>query len=520
MELPRPGIFAVTLVAFCGVFGVVRHARRAAAPTVALSADARPYEWGSPNSVKLFKRTHASTHPQRDGWFLSHYIGVEQTAAEFWSNGSQYSSKIYSGSADKKGLLYETACGLANASCCAERASMTTLGTFTFHQFRSWVTPTGDARVEDWVGFWNGLREFDVASTRPYDWDAYMHLATHFYTPNLDAHVRRLVEEKVPFLARHYANRGQAMFVLYVNNPFNGHVFAVHGARLKDDLRETYFSRNVDDDLHACPGAAKVAFSRERLEDWWLGLNGTAKNAETGLPDVLAVVVAQPTADAAATRRALDSAGGLALLPWNFTANRRDQCAVLEATLPTGKLVKSGTLGDDQAYASLRFVEVGGARDGGRPVADYVAVADGNVKSFMGANEGWARFLDYHIGLNVPGVLDDYRAPLDAVDAHYHAHVVPQSGTPDDGSIFAEGASGLCVELHGVFNYTAFDPEPLGSLNFCAADSTCAKGVELCSGDVLHQAYPGYRVYATNASACDGGAGDCAHYAVSGADRV
>ena len=30
----------------------------------------------------------------------------------------------------------------------------------------------------------------------------------------------------------------------------------------------------------------------------------------------------------------------------------------------------------------------------------------------------------------------------------------------------------------------------------------------------------GYRVYATNASACDGGAGDCAHYAVSGADRV
>ncbi|KAH8054923.1 hypothetical protein JL721_10340 [Aureococcus anophagefferens] len=412
MELPRPGIFAVTLVAFCGVFGVVRHARRAA-PTVALSADARPYEWGSPNSVKLFKRTHASTHPQRDGWFLSHYIGVEQTAAEFWSNGSQYSSKIYSGSADKKGLLYETACGLANASCCAERASMTTLGTFTFHQFRSWVTPTGDARVEDWVGFWNGLREFDVASTRPYDWDAYMHLATHFYTPNLDAHVRRLVEEK-------------------------------------------------------------VAFSRERLEDWWLGLNGTAKNAETGLPDVLAVVVAQPTADAAATRRALDSAG-LGAAAVEFHGEPPDQCAVLEATLPTGKLVKSGTLGDDQAYASLRFVEVGGARGGGRPVADYVAVADGNVKSFMGANEGWARFLDYHIGLNVPGVLDDYRAPLDAVDAHYHAHVVPQSGTPDDGSIFAEGASGLCVELHGVFNYTAFDPEPLGSLNFCAADSTPAR---------------------------------------------
>ena len=292
-----------------------------------------------------------------------------------------------------------------------------------------------------------------------------------------------------------------------------------HGLRRSHGRRRNG-RRNVDDDLHACPGAAKVAFSRERLEDWWLGLNGTAKNAETGLPDVLAVVVAQPTADAAATRRALDSAGGLALLPWNFTANRRDQCAVLEATLPTGKLVKSGTLGDDQAYASLRFVEVGGARDGGRPVADYVAVADGNVKSFMGANEGWARFLDYHIGLNVPGVLDDYRAPLDAVDAHYHAHVVPQSGTPDDGSIFAEGASGLCVELHGVFNYTAFDPEPLGSLNFCAADSTCAKGVELCSGDVLHQAYPGYRVYATNASACDGGAGDCAHYAVSGADRV
>ncbi|KAH8058044.1 hypothetical protein JL720_14083 [Aureococcus anophagefferens] len=311
-------------------------------------------------------------------------------AAEFWSNGSQYSSKIYSGSADKKGLL-EIA-RLANASCCAERASMTTLGTFTFHQFRSWVTPTGDARVEDWVGFCRA-EEFDGRRVRlgrvhaPRD-----PLLRRIWTPTCGVSSR-----EVPFLARHYANRGQAMFVAYVNNPFNGHVFAVHGARLKDDLRETYFSRNVDDDLHACPGAAKVAFSRERLEDWWLGLNGTAKNAETGLPDVLAV-----------------------------------------------------------AYASLRFVEVGGARR--RPARRRHAAADG-AKSFMGANEGWARFLDYHIGLNVPGVLDDYRAPLDAVDAHYHAPC-PQSGTPDDGSIFAEGASGLCVELHGVFNYTAFDPAP------------------------------------------------------------
>ncbi|KAH8096322.1 hypothetical protein JL720_3687 [Aureococcus anophagefferens] len=460
MELPRPGIFAVTLVAFCGVFGVVRHARRAA-PTVALSADARPYEWGSPNSVKLFKRTHASTHPQRDGWFLSHYIGVEQTAAEFWSNGSQYSSKIYSGSADKKGLLYEIACGLANASCCAERASMTTLGTFTFHQFRSWVTPTGDARVEDWVGFWEraeGVRR--RVDARPYDWDAYMHLATHFYTPNLDAHVRRLVEEKVPFLARHYANRGQAMFVAYVNNPFNGHVFAVHGARLKDDLRETYFTKP--------DGRRRRDAARARLR------------------------------------------GGLGAAAVEFHGEPPDQCAVLEATLPTGSSSRAGpwaTTRPTRRCASSRSA----ARDGGRPSRDYAAAADGNVKSFMGANEGWARFLDYHIGLNVPGVLDDYRAPLDAVDAHYHAHVAPQSGTPDDGSIFAEGASGLCVELHGVFNYTAFDPEPLGSLNFCAADSTCAKGVELCSGDVLHQAYPGHRVYATNASACDGGAGDCAH---------
>ena len=525
------GAFALALAAWCGLFVAVRLWSGAAPSAVSSlllagapstssgSSSSGVYAWGSTNNVKLFKRTHASTHPQRDGWFLSHYVGVEQTAAEFWMNGSQYSSKMATGDGETTGVLFETACGLEGVACCAERASMTTLGTFTFHQFRSWVTPAGDASIDDWVSFWSGLRSFSRAALDvPYDWDAYMSLSTHFYTPRLDAHVRRLVAEAVPFLSRTYANPadGSPAFAVFVNNPYDGHVFAVHAGAVDDDLRRTYFARHLDDDTNACPAANKVAFSRERLDDWWRGLNGTAKDALTGLPDVLAVSVNQPTADAAATAASL---AAVAVLPWNFsTTSDADGCAVLEATLPTGKLVFAEALDDAQAYASLRFVEAPSARDGGRPVADYVAAADGNVATYVGENEGWARFLDYHVGLNVPGALDDYRAALDSRDPHYHAHIVPQSGTPDDGSIFAKGASGLCFELHGVFNYTAFDPEPLGSLNFCSADSTCAGDVPLCSGDVLHQSYPGFRVYAENASACDGDAGDCAHYAVAGSD--
>ena len=212
------GAFALALAAWCGLFVAVRLWSGAAPSAVSSlllagapstssgSSSSGVYAWGSTNNVKLFKRTHASTHPQRDGWFLSHYVGVEQTAAEFWMNGSQYSSKMTTGDGETTGVLFETACGLEGVACCAERASMTTLGTFTFHQFRSWVTPAGDASIDDWVSFWNGLRSFSRAALDvPYDWDAYMSLSTHFYTPRLDAHVRRLVAEDVPFLSRTYA---------------------------------------------------------------------------------------------------------------------------------------------------------------------------------------------------------------------------------------------------------------------------------------------------------------------------
>lgn len=495
----------------------LRAGERPAAPVLASAA--RPFAWTSHNSVKLFKRTHASTHPQLDGWFLSHYVGVEQTAAEFWMNDTQYSSKLSSGSAAGGGVKFSTACELAGVACCAERASMTTLGTFTFHEFRSWLTPTGNASVEAWVAHWSGLRNFETSEAHV--WDAYMHLATHFFTPNLSSHARRLVSEGIPFLGRTYSNPvdGAAFYVIAVTNPYSGHAFFVHASSVDASLARTAFARPLAGDVDVCAGAVEVSWSSARLESWWAGLNGSAANAQTGLPDVLAIGVNQVTPDAAQTLRDLASAAGLGILPWNFTASDDGNCVALSATLPTGRLVVpgDGPVADTDAAAVLRFVE-SSARDGGRPVAEYAATADGNVAAYMGANTGWARFLDYHVGLNVPGALDDFKPALDRRDAHYHAHVVPQSGTPDDGSIFAKGAAGLSVELHGVFNYTAFDPEPLGALNFCAADSACARGLGLCSGDVLHQDYPGFRVYAAASASCDGAPGDCGHYAVAGAD--
>ena len=45
-----------------------------------------------------------------------------------------------------------------------------------------------------------------------------------------------------------------------------------------------------------------------------------------------------------------------------------------------------------------------------------------------------------------------------------------------------------------------------------------SRGLGLCSGDVLHQDYPGFRVYAAANASCAGAPGDCGHYAVAGAD--
>ena len=43
----------------------------------------------------------------------------------------------------------------------------------------------------------------------------------------------------------------------------------------------------------------------------------------------------------------------------------------------------------------------------------------------------------------------------------------------------------LGFQWHGTFNYSTFEREPLGSLDFCSNSSTCAHGIPACNGDVF-----------------------------------
>ena len=230
---------------------------------------------GVQSFLSLFKRTFASLEPQKDGEWLSSTIGLDQTAAEFWQNGTQYGAS----STDADGV-YQTSC-MDGKSCCAERASMSSLdGSFTFHQFRSWLTPAGDLSPEYWVSYWNDLHgNFSGASDSDYEWDGFMMLLTAFYTPDLTLFVKNMEGSQTPFLARYYTNPidDVKMYTLFVNDPYTGHVYQLAAGHV-DSSYEGLFSTALDES--SCEDAVKVDFSVEKLSSWWNGMNGTMDNTQ------------------------------------------------------------------------------------------------------------------------------------------------------------------------------------------------------------------------------------------------
>merc|ERR1712046_71628 len=190
--------------------------------------------------------------------------------------------------------------------------------------------------------------------------------------------------------------------------------------------------------------------------EWWSGMNGTMTNAQ-GFPDLLVTHVTQPTENVTAVREHWNH---FDFMPWNWThapdAGTGDYpCGFLATRAQVSSVTVDGE--QENVFAVIRYVEAPNQRVGKHSVADYNDYVHATHKANMGRNSGWDRFIDFHLGLNIGNdqYLDDLKLPMDKYYPLYHAHGVPQQDTPDDGSIFAAGPSGLSYEWHGTFDYSA-----------------------------------------------------------------
>jgi len=118
------------------------------------------------------------------------------------------------------------------------------------------------------------------------------------------------------------------------------------------------------------------------------------------------------------------------------------------------------------------FVANRGAAATNRTLAEFENEIQATHAARTGLNAGWDRWLDAHLGLEVPDTpLDAVGAKLDANDRPYKAHLDDARGSA--GSLWSSGAvaSSVGVEFKGSFDFGFFAAANLTTLDYCAADS-------------------------------------------------
>ena len=124
------------------------------------------------------------------------------------------------------------------------------------------------------------------------------------------------------------------------------------------------------------------------------------------------------------------------------------------------------TMSDVESPIIVRFVENSNAGTSGLPwgITDFEEYIEGVHELYLGEQQGWDRWLDNHIGLEInneegQGFLDHIGAKLKENGVKYHAHTTQRddSVVGAAGSIWTQGVGGLALEIHGAFDFSWFN---------------------------------------------------------------
>ena len=376
----------------------------------------------------IFKRTFASAAARLDARFVWENFGLA------WATNATY--------ADGDGA-------------CATREVLRALGGWELHYFESRVTPSGNRTVASWMDA-IAARQANLS-----DWNAFDDNVVTYYAPDAGPFVERLASNGVPSLrVRSRDPSGDVVFGVFAASPHSGHLVEV-----VSEFASSGGFAALDDDVPAAACAVAPRRNVSELNATWTRLGGTWD--ARGLPDLLAVGTSVAVSDAAPwvafLRGATLEGASLAAAP----GVAGDSCKSTVVTLPfsteVSALVGHGSLSYDLDVAFVMSREA--ARDLGA-LEDDVQRAH---HRYTGLDAGWDRWLDSHLGIQLPGVaLDDVAALLTEWDRPFAAHL--NDASSEAGSLWTAGpaTSSVGVEFKGTYDSSFLDS--LTTLDYCAAD--------------------------------------------------
>lgn len=399
----------------------------------------------APSSAYLFKRTFASADAASDGAFVEANLGLALAS----------------------NVTYATAGGTR----CATRNALTALGDWELHYFESRVTPEGARTVGDWSAFLARLHG-DV-SRRAWlpEWDAFAGNVVTFFAPSLSPFLERFEDNGVSALKVKFADgSGSPYFAAFVASPASGHLLCVAGAEVDDS---SAFLEAADAPDAVCAGALGLRDNVTALAATWAALGGTRRNGR-GLPDLLAVGTSLPTTSLDASAAFL---ADVAAMAGGETSSRVERlgaaCDAQTLALPFRSKASALASADELTYdVSLTFVANRAAFPADRSLEQLEAEVQATHRVWVRQNGGWDRWLDAHVGVQVPLTsLDAVAAALARRRRPYKAHL--DDAAKYEGSLWSSGAaaSSVGVEFHGTFDLSYFADANLTTLDYCAADS-------------------------------------------------
>jgi len=422
------------------------------------------------------------------GDWLNKYLGLKLEGHQYFFNGTTGIDDDVDGSVAVK--YDESGKQGGKGKYCSTRSIMDLeIGSVAWHETESAVTPTGPLAPSYWWNYAHNLhatRFPSEGSGEDFEWDGFMHAASHMYTADLTPFVELYKAEGLSHLKRRYTSvDGVPMFTLHVPMPSNGQLAVLHSAKVAAKHESLFKPLEASSCAEAV--ALPVATALLQLNYATMVTEGADDyDSGTGLPTLMPVMESAPSAGAAEVETyftaGLKALGLTASLAAGGSGD--DACTFVDVTAPAEGI---GPNGDQEVTVTLRYVETPNSFDADKSkalhsVGDYCAYVDAQGAAFMGSNSGYTRWIDNHVAYTVPAsvTLDVLAGDLEATGTAYHAHVTSDTGDGGDGgSLWTMGVGGLAIEWHGDFDYTKFS-YPVGSIDFCTADSVCRSQDTMC----------------------------------------
>ena len=463
----------------------------------------------SNTTMHLFKRTVASLSPSEDAAFVFRYAGLTVNETDI------YTCNAGTGNNSAGEFKHRTATG-RGAKVCAERAIVVSVDQFQIHFFHSHLTAdtTEGASMRAWIEWWNALHHGGSPNASSFGtvaggasegegyeneggagnassrWD-HAHFSNTtlsfneftpqsitFFTPDLSDFVSLWTKDGVPTMRRQYSSNASHTGFVYsgrIATPASGFIIEIIAYDLDPKFRAS-FASYADDE---CAPAMEVHFSN--LDSVWK-LAASQEYRDLHLPRVLVAQLTQPVQ--ASNGNDDDDLLSLGLYLEKATGHRLARVVTQHpehncASATVWVKVNNG----GSYYIPIRTVANGAVASNGASLSvaafqnEMTAMLDG----LMGCNQGYSRFIDWHIGISIDPWISGRGTSLDlnaeflceaGIGFHNGGTLKNDSGI---GSNWARGYAGVGVEFMGQYDGSVF--HNASQFDYCSVNGFSSEGV-------------------------------------------